>query len=219
LTASREQKWGAWIVAVCVPVSVGIMAFSPNKTVIGVTALSSSVLLAGWWIAFAWRGKGAMARDFAIAGSATLVALGGLVAVVSIYAAELPWQPYTRVALEQHRRQGRTVLVDFTADWCATCKVNEATAFNVLPTYLAVNNNGVVALKADKTKSSPEIDALLTELGNEGRSIPYCVIYPADGSPPIKLDGPLTFWHVLSALRDAGPSQPRPDDAATAALP
>jgi thiol:disulfide interchange protein len=32
-------------------------------------------------------------------------------------AAELPWQPYTRAALNEHRAAGRTVLVDFTADW------------------------------------------------------------------------------------------------------
>ena len=30
---------------------------------------------------------------------------------------ELDFQPFTRVALEQHLEEGRTVFVDFTADW------------------------------------------------------------------------------------------------------
>jgi thiol:disulfide interchange protein len=30
---------------------------------------------------------------------------------------ELPWKPYSRVALEDWRAKGATVLVDFTADW------------------------------------------------------------------------------------------------------
>ena len=30
---------------------------------------------------------------------------------------ELPWEPYTPQALGSYREQGRTVLVDFTADW------------------------------------------------------------------------------------------------------
>jgi thiol:disulfide interchange protein len=29
----------------------------------------------------------------------------------------LPWQPFSRVTLEQHLEEGRTVMVDFTADW------------------------------------------------------------------------------------------------------
>jgi len=30
---------------------------------------------------------------------------------------ELAWQPYSRVTLDEHLKEGRTVLVDFTADW------------------------------------------------------------------------------------------------------
>ncbi len=36
----------------------------------------------------------------------------------------LRWQPFTRGTLDQLTGQGKTVLVDFTADWCLTCKTN-----------------------------------------------------------------------------------------------
>ncbi len=32
-------------------------------------------------------------------------------------AVELPWQPFSRDKLDELRREGQTVLVDFTADW------------------------------------------------------------------------------------------------------
>ena len=35
--------------------------------------------------------------------------------IVSVVIHELPWQPYSRVVLEQNLQEGRTVLVDFTA--------------------------------------------------------------------------------------------------------
>jgi thiol:disulfide interchange protein len=44
-----------------------------------------------------------------------LAALLGFYGLVSRH--ELDWQPFSRVVLEEHLDQGRTVLVDFTADW------------------------------------------------------------------------------------------------------
>lgn len=69
-----------------------------------------------------------------------------------------------------------------------------------------IAKNGVVAFKADKTHSSPEIDSFLKELGNTGAVIPYLAIFPADGGDPITFDGPITQQMVLDALEEAGPS-------------
>ncbi len=44
-----------------------------------------------------------------------LAALLGFVGLVPRH--ESDWQPYSRVALDNHLSEGRTVLVDFTADW------------------------------------------------------------------------------------------------------
>ena len=51
------------------------------------------------------------------------MAVAAVTAVVMFYALpklsfyELAWQPFSRVTLESHLAEGRTVLVDFTADW------------------------------------------------------------------------------------------------------
>jgi suppressor for copper-sensitivity B len=101
------------------------------------------------------------------------------------------------------------VLVDFTADWCLTCKTNEAVALNTFDTKRLVLENGVVTLKADKThrRTSQEVNQLLVELGNFGQTVPFLAIYPADSDQPILLDGLVTKDQVLSALNRAGPSR------------
>ncbi len=76
-----------------------------------------------------------------------------------------------------------------------------------------VAKNGVVAIRADKTRTSPEVDALLVELGNIGRGIPFVAIYPGKGGEPILFDGLISKQQVLNALKDAGPSlSPPPQD-------
>ena len=68
-----------------------------------------------------------------------------------------------------------------------------------------ITRNKIVALKADKTRESPEIDALLVKLGNHAKAIPFYAIYPA-GQPdkPIVLDGVFASPdRVLEALRQA----------------
>jgi thiol:disulfide interchange protein len=86
---------------------------------------------------------------------------------------------------------------------------------NTSATRKWVEENEVIPIKADKTRDAPDVDALLIELGNLGRTLPYVAIYPADGSRPIILDGPITQGSVLDALKQAGPSK-KSDPATTA---
>lgn len=128
---------------------------------------------------------------------------------VSDSSPELPWESFTPGLLQQYREEGRTVLVDFTADWCLTCKTNEAVALNTLDTKRLVLENGVATLKADKThrRASEDVNQLLVELGNFGKTVPFLAIYPASGEQPILLDGLVTREQVLTALNQAGPSR------------
>ncbi len=80
-------------------------------------------VLVGIGIACWWWGKTPMTAELGqklrsyVEGTiiVALAVLLGFVALVPHH--ELDWQPYSRVALEEHLEQGRTVLVDFTADW------------------------------------------------------------------------------------------------------
>jgi thiol:disulfide interchange protein len=118
------------------------------------------------------------------------------------------WQPFTsRAEFERLVASGRTVLVDFTADWCPTCKTLEALYLNDAEVRETARRNGVVKLKADWTHGDPEVTAMLELLG--AKQVPVIAIFPA-GTPnnPIRfLDG-YTKALLLEALEKAGPSKP-----------
>lgn len=120
---------------------------------------------------------------------------------------ELPWQSFTtRAALEQLMREEKTVLVDFTANWCLTCKTLEAAVLNTDEVRQLVRKNGVVPLRADFTNGEPEVAAMLDLLG--GRAVPVIAIFPA-GRPNdlIFFRNGYTQKQILDALRRAGPSR------------
>jgi thiol:disulfide interchange protein DsbD len=113
------------------------------------------------------------------------------------------------------------VLVDFTADWCPTCKTNLATAIETNRVAEVIRKNRVVPMLADFTDRSPEIDRFLASMGS--RSIPFLVIFPGvkPGEPPrdpIVLRDAITESQLLAALEQAGPSCcPPPEIRAAAA--
>jgi thiol:disulfide interchange protein len=132
-------------------------------------------------------------------------------------------QPFSARQLATHVASGSTVLVDFTADWCPTCKTNLATAIETDRVAAAIRKNRVVPILADFTDRSPEIDGFLASMGS--RSIPFLVIFPgvkpdAPPRPPIVLRDAITESQLLAALEEAGPSCcPPPEIRAASAAP
>jgi thiol:disulfide interchange protein len=96
-----------------------------------------------------------------------------------------------------------------------TCKANELAAIERPEVARLIRENGVVALRADKTKPAPEVDETLRRLGNEAASIPFYAIFPSNSSnKPILLDGLITSPEpILQAFRDAGLTGARRKDS------
>jgi len=110
------------------------------------------------------------------------------------------WQPWSPEAQAKALAEGKTVYIDFTARWCATCQVNKRvyTQDNVAK---ALASSGVVMLKADWTKKD---EVIAQELGKYGRTgIPLNVFLKA-GQPPAILSEALTGTEVLAALKSVG---------------
>ena len=97
-------------------------------------------------------------------------------------------------------------MVDFTADWCLTCKFNLKTAINTHEVSTAVERGGVVPMIVDLTDPESEDWKTLRSLGFQ--SIPMQAIFPAqDPHKPITIPDVLTESVVLDALEKAGPSK------------
>src|SRR5690606_27510252 len=109
------------------------------------------------------------------------------------------WEPFSSVRLEELHRQGTPVLVDFTADWCITCKVNERVALNTEEVMAKAQAAGIVLMMGDWTNSDPEISAVLNRFERSG--VPLYLMYPADvdGDPEV-LPQILTKGIVLDAM-------------------
>jgi thiol:disulfide interchange protein len=98
-------------------------------------------------------------------------------------------------------------MVDFSANWCLTCKANLKFAIDTRAVAAKVEENQVVPVLADWTDKSPVIKEALNKLGSN--SIPLLAIYPAGGSDKdvIVLRDVLTEGQVLEALEKAGASK------------
>ena len=116
------------------------------------------------------------------------------------------WQPFkSRSDLARALNSGKTVLIDFTADWCGTCKYYESTVLNTKQVTSALDKNSVVTFQADWTNGDPEVTAMLELLG--AKQVPVIAIFPAkDPNNPIRFINGYTTAGLLSALDRAGPS-------------
>ena len=114
----------------------------------------------------------------------------------------IPWQPWSPEAVARAREQGRPVFVDFTADWCATCKWNKKTAIEIDSVEKKLKEINAVPLLADNTLLPENIARELRKFDRAG--VPLVLVYPRDASqPPIVLPTLLTPGIVIEALERA----------------
>ncbi|MFO0456383.1 MAG: protein-disulfide reductase DsbD family protein, partial [Alphaproteobacteria bacterium] len=104
---------------------------------------------------------------------------------------------YDATKLAELRAEGTPVLLDATAAWCITCKVNERVAIKREATQKFLVEHGVVLMVADWTERNAEITRLLGSFGRDG--VPMVVFYPPFGEPII-LPQILTIDIILDTL-------------------
>jgi thiol:disulfide interchange protein DsbD len=116
------------------------------------------------------------------------------------------WQPFSVSALNELLTANKTVLLDFTADWCQTCQVNEKTVLSNSAVQAKLKELNVVKMRADWTRQDPDISKLLSKFGRAG--VPLYVIFPAGkAQSPIVLPEVITVPLVIDELNKAGKSQ------------
>lgn len=122
----------------------------------------------------------------------------------------LDWRPFNEATLKQTLAGGRAAFVDFTADWCQSCKAFEGVYLNKAGTAELFREHNVAPLKADLTKNDDALWALLKTFGRD--ALPTYILYHADGTAEVLPEGPpLTLRARVMALpQGAAQSAPQP---------
>lgn len=195
----------AWFVGLAVTLA-GVMVLGP---------LLASLLAAGLgaWIWGRWGRLDKGPRSRIAAGILALLLVGGSIGL-TVAAVRAPdreavairdsagltasWEAWSPRRVAELVESGAPVFVDFTAAWCLTCKVNEATTLNNGRVLAAFRERGVALLKADWTARDPAIARALEGYGRAG--VPLYVLYGRRGAGPVILPEILTPGIVLAAL-------------------
>ena len=179
----------AVIAVLAIAASFAAGKFAPPGTSfsreVGVFAGSAVVLAALWFGAFAPRYENVVDERFN--------------ARMAEQMTEDGWYRYSPALIEEFAKAGRTVFIDVSADWCITCKANEAAILNREEFTRAMDSLKVARVKADWTRETPEVNALLRSLGKSG--VPAYGIYPkGDANQQIVLPELLTTSGIVEKI-------------------
>ena len=96
----------------------------------------------------------------------------------------------------------KSVFIDFSAEWCLTCKTNEATVLFTKEIQNAFKEHQVHLLRGDFTMRNPIIQEWLTRFNRAG--VPLYILYAAGKKNPIILPELITKDMILNALSTLG---------------
>jgi len=172
----------------------------------GLAGLGAGLAVAaGVAIALAWLGR-AQAREMRFAGLIALALIAAISAAGAITlqnAGESTHMAsdnrFSEGTLVEARAAGKPVFLYFTADWCLSCKVNEAGAIDRAEVRAAFDKAGVRVIVGDWTNGDPVITRFLEAHGRSG--VPLYLWYPAGGKEPQELPQILTP-SILTALAE-----------------
>jgi len=186
-----------------------------NRLLVGLLVSALGAWVWGRWGGFEAEGR----RRLAVSALSLVLAAGGLTISGSAESAYSPrglgstgassalpfsWEPWSPARVASLRAASRPVFVAFTADWCLSCKVNEAAVLDTSPVIARFEELGVARLLADWTAPNAEIAATLDSFGRAGVPL-YLFFSPGEGRARV-LPELLTKKIVFDALD----SLPRP---------
>lgn len=145
-------------------------AFEPNDKLAGLGRVRKGAMLAAFVVGLVFTLAGVLERSgFSLASGAAAVASNGY--------QKLDWQPYSDASLDEARKSGKPVLIDFYADWCGACIELEKYTFT--DERIRRLSEQYTLLKIDATEDFPGLDELKTRY--EVMGLPTMIFYGTDG--------------------------------------
>jgi thiol:disulfide interchange protein len=170
-----------------------VLAQQKGTAGIALGVVAALVLGALLWLAGRRQARGLAGGAIA---AVALLAVGatGAAAVTRLpHAASAPAasaEPFSDARLAELRAAGRPVFAYFTADWCLTCKVNEANAIDTDAVHDAFERHDVAVLVGDWTNGDPALGRFIAAHGRAG--VPLYLYYAPGAAEPKVLPQVLT---------------------------
>jgi thiol:disulfide interchange protein DsbD len=117
----------------------------------------------------------------------------------------IDWTYFTPDRLAAAQKDGKVVVIDFTAEWCANCKTLEALVLNQPGVSKELNADDVAAIKVDLTGNNEAGNALLK--ASNRVTIPLLLVYGRDGSVVLNASD-YTPGQVIDAINAARAKEP-----------
>ena len=114
----------------------------------------------------------------------------------------LIWRPYQPSAVLAELSAGHPVFVEFTADWCITCKFNEQRVLRDTAVVAAFRETHTSLLRADWTRRDPALQAILASFERAGVPM-YLLYHPSRPNGPLLLPEAIGVDMLLNALHAA----------------
>ena len=155
------------------------------------------------WVYGRWTQHGGSAgrRRFGYAFAAALMVAAVAVGFPGKPSKDIVWEKWSPETVTRLRAEGKTLYVDFTARWCATCQSNKAVVFSSQAVRAALRRQSGVLLRADWTSRDPQITEALAAFHRS--AVPMDLIYAPGRDEPLILPELLTPDLVLAGLAKA----------------
>jgi suppressor for copper-sensitivity B len=95
---------------------------------------------------------------------------------------------------------GKTVVIDISAKWCITCKINDQTVWNRDDVGKALSGTNVVAMRGDWTRPDPVIADYLKSFNRYG--LPFNIVYSPSQTKGVLLPELLSKKDIFDAIGD-----------------